>query len=74
MTKNQPNQLEAKVDYLICLLQEWHNASTRHSLAASNASMARDLIVSTFLGSIVGYFMFKILDHHLGNYPQARKK
>ena len=52
--------LGPKIDRLIILMEEHANQHLRHS----SFSLTRDLITNTILASIVGYFMFRILDHH----------
>jgi len=52
--------LGPKIDRLTLLLEDHANQHLRQS----PFSVTRDLITNTVLASIVGYFMFRILDHY----------
>ena len=63
------SDLETKVDRLIRLLEEKElNSYAQHSHA--NQNMVQELILNTVLASVVGYFMFRILDHHFRALPK----
>lgn len=55
--------LEQKLDRLTALLIQ-HEENTVRAHCAQTKHVVRDLVVHTVLASIVGYFMFRILDHH----------
>jgi len=55
--------LEEKVDRLTALLVQ-HEENTVSANCTQGKHVVRDLIVHTVLASVVGYFMFRILDHH----------
>ena len=57
------SELEQKVDRLIVLLEEQEMAGYRQA-CLNNKNMLRELVINTVLASIVGYFMFRILDLH----------
>lgn len=63
------SELEKKVDRLIQLLADQEMASYRAS-CSGNRKMAQELILNTILASIVGYFMFRILDIHFRPQPK----
>jgi len=52
--------LAPKIDRLIFLLEE-HEA---RALRQPQWSLSRELVVNTVLASVIGYFMFRILDHY----------
>lgn len=52
-----------KLSRLIALLETQELARLKRPC---NKTMFRDVILHTMLASAVGYFMFKILDYHLG--------
>lgn len=57
--------LEKKLDRLISLLEEqelvnYHQQCKQHS----GKNLFREVILNTILASVVGYFMFRILDAH----------
>ena len=54
---------QGKLDRLITLLEAQELLRLKRPC---NKTMFRDVILHTMLASAVGYFMFKILDHHLG--------
>ena len=56
--------LEPKIDRLIALLEE----QEAHNLWKGKTSLSRDLIANTLLASVVGYFIFRILDCHFRNH------
>lgn len=49
-----------KIDRLIALLEE----QEARILKQSKFSLTRDLITNTILASMMGYFMFRVLDFH----------
>lgn len=55
--------LEEKVDRLTALLIQ-HEENSVHAIRAPGNYVVRELVVHTVLASVVGYFMFRILDHH----------
>tara|TARA_Y100001935_G_scaffold40619_1_gene32674 strand:- start:172 stop:366 length:195 start_codon:yes stop_codon:yes gene_type:complete len=57
------NDLEKKVDRLIRLLED-QELATYHSQCGGGHKIVRELVLNTVLASAVGYFMFRILDHH----------
>ena len=63
------SELEKKVDRLIQLLADQELASYR-ATCQGNSKMAQELIMNTVLASVVGYFMFRILDIHFR--PQSK--
>lgn len=57
------SELEQKVDRLIRLLEDQEMASYQAS-CLTNKKMIQELVLNTILASVVGYFMFRIMDHH----------
>jgi len=57
------SELEKKVDRLTQLLADQELASYRAS-CSGNKTMVKELVLNTILASIVGYFMFRIMDVH----------
>lgn len=55
--------LEKKIDRLIALLEEKEMSSYRKQ-CLNHKHLSLELIVNTILASMVGYFMFRIMDHH----------
>jgi len=54
------NSLDSRIDRLIALLEE----QEARQLKQSKFSLTRDLITNTILASMMGYFMFRVLDYH----------
>lgn len=67
------NALEKKIDHLIRLLEE-KEVDSYAERSAANQKMVQELILNTVLASVVGYFMFRILDHHFRPQPKSKKK
>lgn len=63
------SELEKKIDRLTQLLADQELAAYQAS-CTGNRNMARDLILNTVLASVVGYFMFRILDIHFRPQPK----
>lgn len=59
------SDLEKKIDHLILLLEEQSVAPG--GKCQKPKQMIIDLITNTVLASMLGYFMFRIMDHHFGN-------
>jgi len=51
------NSLETKIDRLIVLLET-------QEAAQRNFHLSKELLLNTFLASVVGYFVFRIMDCH----------
>lgn len=54
------SNLDPKIDRLIALLEEQEVRQLRQS----KFSLTRDLISNTLLASMMGYFIFRVLDYH----------
>jgi hypothetical protein len=68
-----PNNLEKKLDRLIRLLEDQElNAYTKQ--CAVNKNMVKELVLNTVLASAVGYFMFRIFDHHFRPAPKPKTR
>lgn len=63
MELGKKTDLEKKLDHLLGLLEEQEAASFRQSCQAPQM-VYRDLIINVILGSCVGYFIMRVLDHH----------
>lgn len=55
--------LERKIDRLTTLLEEQEMSNYRQA-CLNNRHMLRDLVINTVLASVVGYFMFRVMDLH----------
>lgn len=55
--------LEQKIDRLTLLLEEQEMAKYRQS-CMTNRNMLRELLLNTILASVMGYFMFRVMDLH----------
>lgn len=55
--------LEAKLDHLIRLLEDKEMASY-HKQCLGSKQMLQELVVNTVLASMLGYFMFRVMDYH----------
>jgi len=55
--------LERKVDRLITLLEEKEMASYSKQ-CRDHQHLTLEMITNTVLGSMVGYFLFRVMDHH----------
>ena len=65
--------LEKKLDRLIRLLEDQEmNAYRAQSVV--NGKMLQELVLNTVLASALGYFMFRIFDHHFRAAPKPLKK
>jgi len=53
---------ENKIDKLIDLLEDHNLINLRQRCQHKN--LVRELVLNTILASVVGYFMFRIMDHH----------
>lgn len=56
-------QLELKLSRLIALLEEQEFQHYRQA-CFGNKNMLREMVINTVLASVMGYFMFRILDLH----------
>jgi hypothetical protein len=66
-------QLERKIDRLVAHLEESELA--RYSQSCTNHKhLVRELVINSLLASVVGYFVFRILDHHLRILPTEQPK
>ena len=63
--------LETKIDRLIRLLEE-KELNSYAQQSSANQNMVQELILNTVLASVVGYFMFRILDHHFRAQPKKK--
>jgi len=66
------SSLEQKIDRLIILLEEQEMASYRKT-CNNNKNIGLDLTTNTVLASMVGYFLFRIMDTHFRG-RSARKR
>jgi len=64
--------LEQKIDRLISLLEEQELASYRKT-CNSNKNIGLNLATNTILASMVGYFLFRIMDAHFRGKTPTKK-
>ena len=64
------SELEKKVDRLTRLLEDQELAAYHASCSGGSRRMVQELVLNTILASIVGYFMFRILDVHFRPQPK----
>jgi hypothetical protein len=64
------SELEKKVDRLTRLLEDQELAAYHASSSGGSRKMVQELVINTILASVVGYFMFRILDIHFR--PQTK--
>jgi len=60
-------RLEAQVGRMSLLLEDWHEQQIRKESCSSIPGLAKEMFVSTILGGVLGYFMFRVLDLHFGH-------
>lgn len=61
-----------KLDRIARLLEDMHDDRIKSRFEHNH--MVWDLILTTVCGSVVGYFLFRILDLHFGSVPIRKKR
>lgn len=67
---------EEKLDALVQMVQEMHDHEVLSHQGIGWRPVIQEVLVGTIWGSIVGYFLFRVMDHHFGAYhmPGAKKR
>jgi hypothetical protein len=66
--------LEAKVDRVSLLLEDWHHNEVHKKSCPQTRQLAKEMFLNTVLGGVLGYFLFRVLDLHFGHLFQNIKR
>jgi hypothetical protein len=68
--------VEDKVDALTKMVQEMHDQELQCHVGMSWRGIIQEVLISTLWGSVIGYFLFRVMDYHFGasHYAPPRKR
>lgn len=65
---------EQKLDMLLEMMREKHDHEILCHQGVGWKNLIQEVLVGTLWGSIVGYFLFRVMDYHFGEYHGAKKR